>query len=177
MVKVGITQYQYVSSNGFDDTSFIHIDGRLIDRMTKLAIHTARLIYEKGNCKDISPERLGIAVSTETGAIDSIFEYCQNLRQNGYKGVNPSKFPNIMLSTCLSRIAKEVQAMGPSIPFYSDKGIDTALQYSVLQIKKQRCDAMMLFKVSCSKDCFGMLIENAEFSKHRCRDIKLLLDL
>jgi 3-oxoacyl-(acyl-carrier-protein) synthase len=92
-------------------------------------------------------------------------EYNLALKEKGYVGVNPSKFPNIMSATPLSRIAIEIGAKGPCVPLLSSKINKHALMYACEQITAGRCQAMMLIHITKRNDCFGCFIEE----EHSCQ--------
>lgn len=162
MIKLGITQVQYMDAKLLDEGSFEHRDLRVMDKFTKLAVYTSRCLFSKVKGEKIPSERLGVVIATNTGVYESIKDYNSILSKRGFIGVNPSKFPNVMISTCLSRVVTEIKAKGPSVPLYIRNEMKQALQYGIAQIMKDRCDAVMVLYVNEGKGCFGLFIERED---------------
>lgn len=165
-MNIVITEWEYLFEEKFDEQAFDHRDSRLMDKNTKIAVSMARRLYAKVKGKEIQSEDLGIILSSDTGPLESILEYNSLLKEKGYVGINPSKFPNIMSATSLSRIAIEIGAKGPCVSLLSTKINKHALMYAIEQISTGRCCAMLLVHVIRGKDCFGCFIED-EYSCHK----------
>ena len=159
-MNIVITNWEYLFEKKFDEQAFEHRDLRLMDKYTKIAINIARQLYAKVKGNEIQSENIGIILSSNTGPLESILEYNSVLKNKGYIGINPSKFPNIMSATSLSRIAIEIGAKGPCVPLLSYKISKHALIYAIEQISAGRCCAMMVIHINKRNDCFGCFIED-----------------
>ena len=159
-MNIAITAWDYLFEKNFDEHTFEHCDSRLMDKQTKIAISIARILYSKAKGEKILSEELGVVLSSNIGPLESIAEYHSALKEKGYTGINPSKFPNIMVTTSLSRVAIEIKAKGPCVPLLSPKGCVNALMYAFEQIAAERCAAMLLIHINKDKNCFGCFIED-----------------
>ena len=159
-MNIVVTAWEYLFKKNFDEQTFEHRDSRLMDRQTKIAISVARKLYEKTNGDKIPSEGIGIVVLSDIGPLESIVEYNSVLKEKGYIGINPSKFPNIMSAIPLSRIAIEIKAKGPCVPLLSPKSNKHALIYAFEQISAGRCCAVMLIHITKENNCFGCFIED-----------------
>jgi len=171
-----ITAWEYLFEKNFDERAFEHRDSRLMDKQTKIAVSMARQIYEKANGDRIQSEDLGVVLLSDTGPIEPILEYTSVLKEKGYIGVNPSKFPNIMSATPLSRIAIEIKAKGPCVPLLSPKAGKHALLYAIDQITVGRCYAMLLVHITNKKNCFGCFIEGENLCNVRGLNPRLIIN-
>jgi len=154
-MKITITDWKYIYEKDFDESAFRHRDSRLMDKHMKMAVTMVREFHSLLKQKEIPPELLGIAFSFD-GPLESIAEYNGILRKNGYIGINPSKFPNIMPATPLARMAIEAGAKGPCISLISsDKH---AFIYAEMQIIAKRCCAVMVICLHESKGYKGCLM-------------------
>ncbi|HBB27966.1 MAG TPA: hypothetical protein DC000_01705 [Clostridiales bacterium] len=169
-MSIVVTDWVYLFGRKFDEHEFLHRDSRLMSVQTKTVIKIAQQLYAKVKGNEINSEDIGIVFSSDTGPLESILEYNSILKNKGYIGINPSKFPNIMSATALSRIAIEIGAKGPCVPLLSSKNNKHALIYGIEQISAKRCCAIMIIHINKMNDCFGLFIED-ECSCHK-RGIK-----
>ena len=146
----------YMSYAAFNLGTYQHKDSRIQDKYTKVAIEVGKKVVKN---LEILPEpsRRGLVFTTSTGPISSVKEFNQILDEKDYFGVNPSIFTNIMLSTCMSRIAVELQINGPTICMYSHADFEP-MRCSVIQILDDLCDMVLLLDNRDNKFCFGTLI-------------------
>jgi 3-oxoacyl-(acyl-carrier-protein) synthase len=158
-MSISITAWEYLFEKNFDEQSFEHRDSRLMDKQTKITISLTRKLYEKAKGNELPSEELGVVLLNDAGSIESILEYTSVLKEKGYVGINPSKFPNIMSATPLSRIAIEIGAKGPCVPLLSSKSTTHTLTYAFEQISAKRCRAMMFVHINKNNNCFGCFIE------------------
>lgn len=151
-----LTRLVHISYKTFGLSTYQHKDARIQDKYTKVAITVAKNVMRD---LEILPEpsRRGLVFTTSTGPISSVKEFNQTLDEKNYFGVNPSKFPNIMLSTCMSRVAIELQINGPTIGMYSHADLEP-LRCGVIQILDDLCDAVLLLDNRDNRYCFGTLI-------------------
>jgi len=175
-MSIAITAWEYLFDKNFNEQTFEHRDARLMDKQTKIAISMVRRLYTKVNGNKIPSEELGVVLLNETGPMESISEYTSLLKEKGYIGINPSKFPNIMSATPLARIAIDIQAKGPCIPLFSFKANKHTFIYAIEQIAAGRCHAMMLIHITKENNCFGCFIEDEELLKKRGMQPKLLFN-
>lgn len=166
-MNVVITALDYLCSNCFDEDTFEHRDSRVMDLQQKISISVARRIYSMVKAIDVDSKQLGLCLICELGPIESIAEYHSQLIQNGYVGINPSKFPNIMTATLLSRIAIEIQAKGSCIPFLSIRLNRLIIKYVLTQINAGRCCAIMCIHLDKKNNCFGCFVETEESCRNR----------
>jgi len=158
-MNIVIKEWEYLFEENFDELSFEHRDSRLMDKQTKIVISMARQLYAKVKGDEIPSEELGVVLLSDTGPTESISKYNSVLKEKGYVGINPSKFPNIMSATPLARIAIEIGAKGPCVPILSWKVNNHAMMYACEQISAGRCRAMMFIHITKSNNCFGCFIE------------------
>ncbi|MCC5466504.1 beta-ketoacyl synthase N-terminal-like domain-containing protein [Pelosinus baikalensis] len=175
MKGLGITEILYLSHRGFDEKLFTHRDSRVMDRFTKISVHVARNLFASVRGQKISPQMVGVVIATNTGAYQSTVEFNSLLAKQGVAGVNPSKFPNVMLSTPLSRVVTELQVRGPSVPLYLGKYMEAAFQYSAVQILKGRCDGILMLYTNEDRGCLGLFIEREESARERGLKTRFLL--
>lgn len=160
MNKIYITCMKYVNQRGFNKECFNHPHARVMDELSKRALILAREIFDEEVTKMINPERTGVVIASNTGPYGALSEHADILLTSGFKGINPSKFPNTMLSTVLSRVTKELHLKGPSTAMYIDSEESKALEYAVIQIEKGRCDIMAALVVGENRDGFGILLQS-----------------
>lgn len=151
-----IMSLAHISYRDVDLSEYQHKDARMQDKYTKVAITVGKKVM-----KDLDilpkPSRRGLVFTTSTGPISSVKEFNRILDEKNYFGVNPSKFPNIMLSTCMSRVAIEFQINGPTIGMYSHTILEP-FRCGVIQILDDLCDVLLLMDNRDNKYCFGTLI-------------------
>lgn len=155
-----ITAWDFLFEKKFDEPAFYHRDSRLMDKQSKIAVSMARSLFTKVKGAELQSENIGIVLFNNIGPIESITEYNLALKGKGYIGVNPGKFPNIMPSTLLSRVAIEMKAKGPCVPLLSTKENKHVLMYAIEQITLGRCCAMILIHINKANNCFGCFIED-----------------
>ena len=94
---------------------------------------------------ELESESTGAVISTKTGPYRSVKTISEIIKRDGYKGINPGRFPNVMLSTALSRLVKYLDIHGPACAFYdSDKNHRDAEQYCQVQLNSHRCRGIVL---------------------------------
>ena len=166
-MQIVITEWSYLFASDFNEQTFVHPDSRLMDRQTKIAVTLARQICKKANAARLAGQELGVVYHSDTGPLQSVAEYTLSLRRDGFTGVNPSKFPNIMAATPLSRVTAEIGAKGPCISLLSPGGDKHRWLYAVRQIAEERCRAMILLHITKKLSCFGCFLEASETCKER----------
>jgi len=174
-MSLAITDCEYLFERYFNEQIFDHRDSRLMDKQTKIAVSMARKLFEKVKGNEISSKDIGVVFLSDIGPMESITEYTSLIKEKGYVGINPSKFPNIMSATPLARIAMDIKAKGPCIPLLSTKANKHALMYAFEQITAGRCRAIMLIHITSRNNCFGCFIEDEELLKKRGLHPKLII--
>lgn len=154
-LRVRIKSMKHISDNKFDSYEFVHPNQRVIDRFGKKTLYLAQSLFSEAEYNAFNPERSGVVLSTYTGPLDSVKEHADILSSKGYKGINPSRFPNTMLSTALSLVVTALHFRGPSIAMYVDDSPEHALRCATIQLEKGVCDLMMLLIVNENADNFG----------------------
>jgi len=175
-MSIVITSWEYLFEKNFDEQKFENRDSRLMDKQTKITVSMARQFYAKVNGDEISPEDLGVVLLNDTGPLESIQEYNSILKEKGYVGVNPSKFPNIMTATPLARIVMDIKAKGPCMPLLHPKAGKHAFIYAIEQITAGRCRAMMLIHITERNDCFACFIEENKSCVKRGLQPRLIIN-
>lgn len=130
--------------SNLEQYAFSHPDERMMDSFTKRVLYTAECLFH-ADFSQLDRENTGIVLSTSDGICRSLMQIAEAVRENGYKGINPSRFPNVMLSTALARLAILCNVHGPSCVFYGgDDNEKAAMEYCELQIQLGNCAAMVL---------------------------------
>lgn len=173
--KIGITGMEHLSWRDFDEKSFEHQSARTMDKFTRSMIAVAGKLYKDTHAAEIPPHRLGVTVATSTGPYESIRNTQTILSEKGYIGINPSLFPNIMLSTSLSHVAATLNCRGPSIALYLDGDRHRITRYGIMQISAGRCDGMLALYADDGKECFGLFLESETSAEKRGQKIKLYI--
>ena len=176
MSMIGITEIEYLRDRRFEDNMLEHRDERIMDRMTKMTMVAAQGLFDKVKGESIPSERLAVVLATDTGPRESIQEINGMIARKGFTGINPSKFPNIMITTPLFRVLSMLQAKGPSIPLYVQGKIHHTLQYAFVQINKGACDGVMVLHINEGQGCFGFFVETDESAKQRGVEIRFNFD-
>ena len=159
-LKVNIKGMKYLQNNEFDGLGFTHPSQRTMDRFSKKALYLAQNLFEKVDYSSLDLGRIGVVLCTYTGPVASVKEHAFIIKLKGYKGINPSRFPNTMLSTALSLVVTSLGIKGPSIAMYLDESIEHAFKYGIIQLEKKVCDMMMILLVNENDDDFGVCFTN-----------------
>lgn len=157
-LRVRITGVKYTNNSEFDSYGIVHANQRTMDRFSSKAVYLAQSLFELEENNTFVPERVGVILCTYTGPLQSVREHAEILLSKGYRGINPSRFPNTMLSTALSMVMTALQAKGPSTALYVDDSIAYAVRYAMVQLEKETCDLMLFLLVNENSDDFGMCL-------------------
>jgi len=160
MDRIYITCIKYVNKEIIDEVSFEHPYSRVMDKLSKTALLLARKTFDSEIIKKLNCERVGVVIASNTGPCSALREHADILSASGFKGINPSKFPNTMLSTVLSRVTTEFDLKGPSTSMYVNSDYARALEYAVVQLEKGSCDLMAVLFVDEGRKGFGILLQN-----------------
>lgn len=121
-------------------------------------VFTSKLLYVLSRLGDLTfadKDRTGAVIATNTGPRDSLIKTGKSIEKSGYRGINPSFFPNVMLSTALSYLMIYLNIHGASSAIYSTPDCKDAIAYCKMQIKNNNCDDMLFFYIDESKDAKG----------------------
>lgn len=160
--KIHITSVKYMSKQEIDNSLLNHPHSRVMDGLSRQALLIAAKIFNEKLLQRVNPEMSGVVIASDSGPCEALNEHVEILLRKGFKGINPSKFPNTMLSTVLSRVTTEFNLKGPSTVLYSDFNRRHAVEYAAAQIKKRRCDLMAVLFVGEGKGAFGILLQSGE---------------
>jgi len=128
----------------FQESGFDPPNSRTMDVFTKKVLFTADQLFNN-DVSRIDPEKTGAAVCTRTGAFRSLKNTANTINTAGYQGINPSFFPNVMLSTALSHLTMYLHINGPSCVFYdTDRHGKDGLHYCIVQLNLCNADGMIL---------------------------------
>lgn len=156
-----ITKYK-VSQQEFSENEASYPDERILDSFTKRALYTTESLFQRDFSR-LNPDRTGVVLSTRTGVYKSVEEATKVIREKGYRGMNPSRFPNVMLSTALARVAILCNVHGPSCVFYDEEDyVRDAMEYCKLQIQTGNSEAMILICTDETGNSEGYLIREDE---------------
>ncbi len=132
-----------ISKNEFINSGFSPENNRTMDEFTKKVLFIADRLFDS-DFSSINSENTGVVLTTRSGPYESIKNIAAIINNNGYKSINPSLFPNVMLSTSLAHLAMYLNIHGPSCAFYDmDRNGRNALDYCIIQVKTGNCEAMI----------------------------------
>ena len=119
-------------------------DFRLMDTFTLQTLYTCYKLLKSGI--SVSDNyNTGLCLSTFSGAGSSVKEAANNISENGYTGINPSKFPNVMLSTALMYTARYLNTHGSScVLIERDKFCKDALDYGKVMLFSGKCKSFIV---------------------------------
>lgn len=175
MINMGVRCLHYTSYKDLNNCGIHFKDGRIMDDFSKMTVATAKALYEKALGSEIKPHRFGIVLATKTGNYDSVRGFHKVLSKDGASAINPSLFPNVMLSTPLCYVAKELKATGFTIPLFIDKGYDQALRIAAVVFKLDKCDAIIVLYTEEKQKCFGLFLESEEFLLKREKNARFYI--
>ena len=120
---------------------------RTTDLFTRKALLLIRRLFQDGY-GSLDKNRTGVVLSTDIGPRESLRDTAQLLRSGDYRQINPSFFPNVMASTALSALTKELGIHGPAGSFVeADKSGADAKLYAAVQMDAGRCDSMIYIRI------------------------------
>lgn len=159
-----------ISQEQFEQVDFNPSMSRTMDPFTKKLLYT--LLQLMNVVSDpINPERTGAVISTQSGALSSLENIAGLVKRGEAYKINPSLFPNVMLSTALYYLTSFLQIHGPSNVFVDDEiqGRD-ALEYAVIQMEQKHCDAMILVMLNEEGETRGKFMIRREVDNESCTD-------
>lgn len=119
-------------------------DERTADIFTKKILYTAAVLFDF-DFSELNKENTGAVISTRTGPYQSVKAVSEIIQRHGYRGINPSRFPNVMLSTALSRLVRYLGIHGPACAFYDcNEDHRDAKQYCEVLLSSCRCRGLVL---------------------------------
>lgn len=157
--EVNIKKQVALSEHDFRNSNFSPPNQRTIDDFSRKVLYATHELF-CGNLYGIDNERTGAVISTRTGPSCSLKKTSDLIKQyDGYQGVNPSFFPNVMLSTALFYLTNYLDIHGPTCTFYEhDKSYNVALKYCKTQILRGYCDTMIMITANENGWAEGKLI-------------------
>lgn len=176
MENVGVTQLEYLGSRDFELVAIDHPDARVMDRFTKACLYVSRKLYSRVKGREISSERIAVVLATNTGPYQSVKDLHNVLLLKGQIGINPSLFPNIMLSTPLARITIALKVNGPSITLYIRGKMRQAIQYGIIQLEKGVCDGVLVLFADEGRGCFGLYLEFEKTARQRGMELRFKIN-
>jgi hypothetical protein len=156
---IELTGYAFIGSGGIIGKAPEFRDLRITDRYSLIGLQTCHRLWNKTKCALIVPERLGVVLATKSGPEESIRRFANEVSSKGLSGVNPSLFPNIMLSTPLARLTITFGINGVCAPIYIQNSMDEATEYADVLIESGKCDSVILLFLECGKGGFALLLE------------------
>ena len=130
-------------------------DDRTTDVFTKKILYAAAVLFDF-DFSELDSESTGAVISTRTGPYRSVKTISEIIQRDGYRGINPGLFPNVMLSTALSRLVKYLDIRGPACAFYDcDDNHTDAEQYCQVQLHSNRCRGIVLICADENGDASG----------------------
>lgn len=157
-----------ISNDDFMNSGFRPENNRTMDEFTKKVLYTAYRLFD-GDFSCISYDNTGVVLTTHTGPCETIKNTADIINKNGYKGINPSLFPNVMLSTSLAYLAMYLNVHGPSCTFYDmDRNGRDALDYCIVQIKTDNCEAMIQICADENGWAEGRYITRKDYINESC---------
>lgn len=162
MEKELVTTKIIVSQKDFLKNETLYSDDRILDSFTKRALYTTECLFQRDFSR-LNPDRTGVVLSTRTGVYKSIEEAAEAIIEKGYRGMNPSRFPNVMLSTALARLTILCNVHGPCCVFYDEEDyVRDAMEYCKLQIRSGNSEAMILICTDETGNSEGYFIREEE---------------
>jgi hypothetical protein len=175
--NIGITQVIYYDKAQLETAAFVHKDARIMDQLSKYAFITAEALYKKVFAECIAPEKLACVLCTTTGAVQAVINYHAVLNERGYTGLNPSEFPNVMLSTQLARCLIPLNIQGPSVALYLQHiNIYQGLVYGLSQIQNGHCTTVLVLSIQEHTGCFGLVLEEEHEAERRGLKSRFILE-
>ena len=126
---------------------FLDEADRTMDSFSKRVLMTAYRLFN-GDFSSLDSRDTGAVISSASGPLSSIREIAGLLRNEDHCRINPSFFPNIMLSTALSHLTRVAGIHGPSSCFLEkDPAGKNAMQYASGQLATGNCGGMLYIRV------------------------------
>lgn len=156
--KDNILRQVDISYEEYLKAGFALPDSRTMDEFCKLILYTVQQLFQ-GDYTIIDHERTGLVISTGTGAFTSLQQIGTAARTYGYRGINPSFFPNVMLSTAISRVSTYLDLHGPVCAFYDKDFMSSeAMEYCQVQLQLNNCDAVIFIMVDDQRRSIGKFL-------------------
>lgn len=150
---------------GFNPENFIGLSNlRKMDRLSQIAVATARLALEDAGLKEISQkERVGVVVGTAYGSLKSTSDYLEGLIDYGPSRANPFIFPNTVTNAPASYISIELGLKGPNITVtHKQSSAEHAIFYGYNLLSRRTAD--IIIAGGCDEICW-ILYQAYDFLK------------
>jgi len=86
------------------------VEKRQLDYIEQLALVLGRDVWERAGSPEVEPERLGVAVGTGMGGVETLLESTDKLENEGYRKVSPIAVPAIMPNGPAATVGLEIGA-------------------------------------------------------------------
>lgn len=175
MERKGITVYKKIEGNEWNEDTFKNILYRTADNFSKCAIAGVMKVLAEVDCSKIDKDYFGILVATSTGAYHSIQNVYSDYLQLGFRGINPSLFPNIMMSTALSWCTRQSGAHGNSTTLFvsQEQAKEQIYEYLSMQLDSCRCYYMIAVYLNDQADGYCIWVEREETAIQRGDSIQV----
>ncbi|WP_110290027.1 hypothetical protein [Lachnotalea glycerini] len=175
MKRKGITVYKNIAGNEWNEDTFKSIQYRTTDNFTKCAIAGVSKVLIEVDASKIDKNYLGVLVATSTGAYHSIQNIYSDYLQLGFRKINPSLFPNIMMSTVLSWCTRQSGAHGNSTTLLvsQKQEKEQIYEYLSMQLDSGRCNYMIAVYLNDQADGYCIWTEREETAIQRGDHIKI----
>lgn len=176
-MTIGISDVYRIRSSTFNESDYSEHTYRLWDRNTKILVDGLRHLLDKAYPDGYAPcDDIGIIVASISGATQAIYEIYNMYLQRGYVGINPAKFPHIMMSSVLNCCVKELETHGfSSVMYYSHNDKKAVIEYACLQLYSYRCKTCILCFMDEKGNVLYMLIEPLDVARQNGRNIRFIL--
>ncbi len=135
------------------------------DEFTRRVLFTAQKLLKTYDIR-VDTELTGVVLGTHTGPAGSMKETGKAVKAHGYMGIMPLVFPNIMLSTSLFWLTKQLEIHGVSSAIYeSSAECEDSREYAITQIVAGNCNSVVVIQVDESGIMTGLYIRKSEASE------------
>lgn len=140
---------------GFNPADFVsQSNERKMDRISHIAVATARLAMEDAGLKEISNrEGIGVVLGTAYGSLKSTSDYLEGLIDYGPFRANPFIFPNTVTNAPASYIAIELGLKGPNVTVtHKQSSAEHAIFYGYNLLLRRKAD--IIIAGGCDEICW-----------------------
>lgn len=132
------------------------------DEFTRRVLFTAQKLLETYDVR-IDTNSTGVVLGTQTGPAGSMKEIGRAVKEHGYMGIMPLVFPNVMLSTSLFWLTKQLEIHGLSSAIYeSSTEYKDSRDYAIMQILAGNCDSVVVIQADETGTMTGLYIRKSE---------------
>ena len=124
---------------------------RWMDDLSVQALALADRLMERDHESWAGRYDVGIVLSVDEGARESLSRCAAVLRRGEARQLNPGQFPHVMLSTALSYLTQRLGVHGPACVFVEPNG-EHAQRYARVQLALGHCHTMLCFYICGEND-------------------------